>query len=357
MSLDDKSIYQKLDQDRIAESIAKLPDQIRQVIEDARVLKIPKEYSEIDNIVLAGMGGSNLGIRIMRQAFAEQIKVPINITAGYGVPAYVNERTLYIISSYSGGTEEPLSTYQEARRRGAKIIAITKDGENNPLKDLMLEEDIPGYIFKAGENPSGQPRLGLGYSIFGIALLLAKAGIIEIDVKETEDIIAQLEIGSRKLGVNEPTDLNQAKRIALAVAGKMPILVAAEHLSGNLHVMRNQINENAKAFSSYLILPDANHFAMEGLVNPALNKEALVFVFFKSDLYSARVKKRMDLTIEVVKKNGIEVVEYASKEGSRKAQCFELLQLGSWLGYYMGINYGVKPADIPWVDWFKEQLK
>jgi glucose/mannose-6-phosphate isomerase len=357
MNLDEQSIYAELDQDRVAESIAKLPDQIRQVIEDARVLRIPKEYSEVNKIVLAGMGGSNLGIRVVRHAFADQIKVPINIIAGYGVPKYVDDKTLYIISSYSGGTEEPLSTYQEARKRGAKIIAITKDGENNPLKALMMEEDVPGYIFKADENPSGQPRLGLGYSIFGIATLLAKTGIIEIDVEETKDIIAELEIGSRKLAIKEPTEFNFAKKLAKAVNGKMPILVGAEHLSGNLHVMRNQINENAKAFSSYLVLPDANHFAMEGLMNPAINKEALVFVFFNSDHYCDRVKKRIKLTAEVVRKNGIEVVEHELRSGSRKGQCFELLQLGSWLGYYMGIAYGVKPADIPWVDWFKEQLK
>ena len=356
MNLDSQAIYKKLDKDFVADSIATLPDQIRQVLQDARLIKIPKEYSEINKVVLAGMGGSNLGIRILRQAFSDQIKVPINISAGYGVPKYVDENTLYIISSYSGSTEEPLSTYKEAKKRGAKIIAIT-DNTDGRLNKLMLKENIPGYIFNPKENPSNQPRMGLGYSVFGLAVMLAKAGVIKINVKEIEGIIDFLEINSRRLSPMSPSSRNVAKKSALKVKDKAPILVGAEFLSGNLHVLRNQINENAKTFASYLIVPEANHYAMEGLTNPTSNKDSLVFVFFDSEHYSERVKKRLRLTIQVVKKNNIEVVKINMKDKSKRAQCFEMLQVGAWLSYYMGISYGVDPVSIPWVDWFKKQLK
>ncbi len=356
MNLDKQEIYKKLDKGFVADSIATLPDQIRQVLTEARLIKIPKDYSEINKVVLAGMGGSNLGIRIMRNAFSDQIKVPINICAGYGVPNYVDDKTLYLISSYSGTTEEPLSTYKEAKKRGAKIMAICSEDEKSALYKLMISEDIPGYMFRPTENPSGQPRLGLGYSVFGIAVMLAKAGVIKIDVKEIQKIIDFLEIGSRKLGIMRPTVNNIAKKVALKLEGKMPIYAGAEFLSGNLHVLRNQTNENAKTFSSYLVLPDANHFAMEGLVNPGLNKKALVFVFFNSDLYNDRIKKRMKLTLQVVEKNGIDVVRVDLKGKTKKEQCFEMLQFGSWMSYYLGIIYQVDPATVPWVDWFKKQL-
>lgn len=357
MNLDNKEVYKKLDKHSVADSIATLPDQMRQVLDEARLIKIPKEYSRANKIVLAGMGGSNLGIRILRQAFSDQIKVPININAGYGVPKYVDKDTLYIISSYSGTTEEPLSTYNEAKKRGAMIMAISEDSPESKLKKIILRDDIPGYIFKPEQNLSNQPRFGLGYSIMGIAVMLAKAGIIKIDVKETGKIIDFLEINSRKLSPNSPTVRNQAKKLALALEGKSPILVGAEFLSGNLHVIRNQINETAKSFSSYLILPELNHYAMEGLVNPKTNSKNLQFVFFNSSFYGARIQKRLKLTEKVVKQNKIETIKLDLKATTKKAQCFELLQFGSWLSYYMGIMYKVDPASVPWVDWFKKQLK
>ncbi len=357
MNLDRQEIFKKLDKYFMAESIAALPDQIRDVLRKSRLIKIPREYSQINKVVLSGMGGSNLGIRIVRHAFSKQIKAPININAGYGVPNYVDKNTLYIISSYSGTTEEPLSTYREARKKGAKIIAITQDDPKSKLKKIMLKDDVPGYIFKADKNPSKQPRIGLGYSVFGIAVMLAKAGLIKISVKEIEDIIDFLEINSRKLGKRSPSSQNIAKKIALKLENKLPIFVGAEFLSGNLHVLRNQINENAKTFSSYLILPDLNHYAMEGLAHPMSNKKDLMFVFFDSKLYNERIQKRLKLTIEVVKKNKIDVLKADLKAKTKKAQCFELLQLGTWLSYYLGIIYNIDPASIPWVDWFKGQLK
>lgn len=357
MNLDDKKLYEKLDKYGVAKSIELLPDQIRQALSDSRLIKIPKEYSKITQVVVSGMGGSTLGAYITRSAFGDKIKVPISILSGYKLPAHIDKNTLFVLSSYSGNTEEPLSTYREAKKRKAKIIAITADMPKNKLKNIMLKDDIPGYIFKPKLNPSGQPRMGTGYMIFGLSTMLAKTGLFKIDVKEIENIIADLEIGSRKLRPNIKNNLNKAKKIALEMHNKMPILVGAEHLAGNLHALRNQINENAKLFASYLELPDLNHYSMEGLMNPASNKKTLHFLFFDSKLYHKRVQKRSELTKQVIKKNNIKISAYELKNKNKAGQAFELLQIGSWISYYSGILYGVDPVKIPWVDWFKEQLK
>ena len=357
MNINDKKSFEKLDKHGVAKSIELLPDQIRQVLDDSRLIKIPKEYGKITQIVVSGMGGSTLGAYITRSAFGDKIKVPISILSGYKLPAYVDENTLFVLSSYSGNTEEPLSTYKEAKKRKAKIIAITADMPKNKLKKIMLKDNIPGYIFKPELNPSGQPRLGIGYMIFGLSVMLAKAGLFKISVKEIKNIISDLEINSRKIRPNIKSDLNKAKKIALEMYNKTPILVGAEHLAGNLHALRNQINENAKLFASYLELPDLNHYSMEGLINPDSNKKTLHFLFFDSKLYHKRVQKRSELTKQVIKKNNIKI-SVCELTGKTKAyQAFELLQIGSWISYYLGILYGVDPVKIPWVDWFKEQLR
>jgi len=357
MNLDNKSQYAKLDKGQVAKSIEFLPDQFRQVLQEARLIKIPKEYSKATRIIVNGMGGSNIGTYIIRTALSDQIKAPISIVPGYSVPASVDKNTLYVISSYSGTTEEPLSVYREVKKRGAKIMAITENSSKSKLMKLMIRDNIPGYVFKPEYNPSAQPRLGLGYTIFGIAVMLAKAGFFEIKVRAIEDIIASMEIWTRKLKPLSPTKLNDAKKITMELFNKIPILVGAEHIVGNLHAMRNHINECSKAFTTYLTLPDLNHYAMEGLINPKSNKKNLAFLFFDSSLYHPRIQKRAQLTKQVIKKNGIKIISHKLKAETKLAQAFELLQLGSWISYYLGIYYKVDPAKIPFVDWFKKQLK
>lgn len=357
MILNNLNQIKKLDTGQVAESIELLPDQIRQVLEESRLIKIPPEYSKVTQVVVNGMGGSNIGAGIVKSAFSDQIKVPISIAPGYNVPAHINRNTLYLISSYSGNTEEPLSTYREAKKRKAKIMAITAHGKKNQLEKYMLKDNVPGYIFKPQHNPSGQPRLGLGYSVFGLAVMIAKAGLFKIKVREIEDIIASMEIWGRKLKPESPTATNIAKKIALKLFNRIPILTGAEFTMGNVRVLRNQINESSKHFATYLALPDLNHFAMEGLTYPKNNKNNLIFLFFDSKLYRSRIQKRAQLTKQVVKKNHIKVISYELKSESRIAQSFELLQLGAWISYYLGILNKVNPVKIPWVDWFKKQLK
>lgn len=357
MILNNLNQIKKLDTGQVAESIEHLPDQIRQVLEESRLIKIPKDYSKVTQIVINGMGGSNIGAGIVKSAFSDQIKVPISIVPGYNVPAHINRNTLYLISSYSGNTEEPLSTYREAKKRKAKIMAITAHGKKNQLEKYMLKDNIPGYIFKPRHNPSGQPRLGLGYSVFGLAVMIAKAGLFKIKVREIENIIASMEIWGRKLKPESPTATNIAKKIALKLFNRIPVLIGAEFTMGNVRVLRNQINESSKHFATYLALPDLNHFAMEGLTYPKNNKNNLIFLFFDSKLYHSRIQKRAQLTKQVVKKNHIKVISYELKNESRLVQSFELLQLGAWISYYLGILNKVDPVKIPWVDWFKKQLK
>jgi glucose/mannose-6-phosphate isomerase len=356
MILDNQQLYKKFDKGQVAKSIEQLPNQIRHVLDDSTLVKIPFAFSKVRNVVINGMGGSNLGARILKSVFSDQLGIPVNIVPGYFVPAYVKSDTLYIMSSYSGQTEETLAVYKEARKRKAKIVAITAKGKGQ-LEKMMIKDNIPGYVFSPTENPSNQPRLGVGYSIFGLMVLLAKTGVFKIQASEIKDIITKMMEKNKELRPESPTSQNVAKRIAMHLSGKIPILVGAEFLSGNLHALRNQICETSKNFADYLTLPELNHYAMEGLTYPKNHGKPLVFLFFDSGLYHPRVQKRSELTKEVIKKNKIKVVSYKLSGKSRVEQSFKLLQLGSWITFYLGILNKVNPVEVPWVDWFKKKLK
>lgn len=358
MNLDNPSHLKEADTYFIADSIEQLSQQIRQVLADSDLIKIPGGYERVNRVVINGMGGSNIGAYILKYALLDRSHVPVEIHAGYEVPAYVDENTLYVLSSYSGNTEGVLSVYEEVKKRKAKILGITAGGDSRgKLEQLMVDEDIPGFIFTPQYNVSGQPRMALGYSVFGILFLLQKCGLLSIENTEIQDIIHYLEEGNKELSIDTPLEKNKAKSLAEEISGKQPVLVGAEFLTGNLHAFRNQICENSKNFVCYLTLPDLNHFLLESLENPASNKEQLAFLFFDSDLYTDRIQERSSITQKTVKKNGIPVLSYHVKGKDKLHQAAELLQLGSWISFYLGMKNEVDIGAIPWVDWFKEQLK
>ncbi len=358
MNLDKIENLKKLDTSMISESIELLPEQIKQIIKDSKSITIPKKLtSGITQVVISGMGGSNLGAGILKSVMGDKIKVPITITPGYSVPAHVNNKTLYVISSYSGNTEEPLSTFKEAKKRRAKIITITATHKKNKLIKLMEKNKIPGLVFSADQNPSDQPRLGLGYSIFGMMILLSKAGLFTINRTDVKNTVLHLENLNKKFNTSSPVAKNIAKKIALKIHKKQPIIIGSEFLMGNLRTLRNQFCETSKNYASYLALPDLNHFAMEGLSHPTSNKNNLMFLFFDTNLYHPRIQKRSQLTKQIIRKNKIDFVSHHLTGATKLEQAFEVLLLGTWITYYLGMLNNVKPGQVPFVDWFKKQLR
>jgi glucose/mannose-6-phosphate isomerase len=356
MNLNDIKQIKRLDKGGVGDSISFLPAQIRDIMKQAGKLKLPPAYKKINRVVVNGMGGSNLGARIVASVFKADLKMPILIEPGYQVPAYVDRNTLYIISSYSGNTEEPIGAFAEAKRRGAKIIGITADSPKNKLAGIIKKENVPGLVFNSTKDPSAQPRLGLGYAIFALLALLSRAGIIKINPSEIARIVLTLEKNNPRLNPLSAERKNPAKQIAKKIFGKEIVLIGAEFLEGNLHAWRNQFCETSKNFASYLVLPELNHYALEGLKHPAGNKNNLVFVFVESDLYRPQIKKRSRLTREVVRENKIKTIELKLRSKTKLAAAAELLQLGSWVTFYLAMLNGIDPIGIPWVDWFKKRL-
>lgn len=346
------SQIKKLDKANVLGSIELLSKQVEQAWRETKKLKIPADYRKVKNAVINGMGGSALGGQIIKSLYSDEIGLPFEVINSCTVPGYVGRDTLYLISSFSGHTEEPIGTYEEARKRGAKILAITAGGR---LSQMMQEYDIPGYHFRAVHNPCNQPRMAAGYSVVGQLGLLKGCGIINVSDREIKKVQGCLSNLNRTFGVSSK-NRNEAKILAGKLKNRMAVLVASEILAGNVHTFANQINENAKNFSCWFLIPELNHHLMEGLSNPSSNKAELIFVFINSSLYSPRVQLRHKITQEVVKKNNIEYIEYQVKARDKLSQSFEVLSFGSYVSFYLAMLNNIDPSGVPWVDYFKRRL-
>src|SRR5439155_941773 len=104
--------------------IKELGQQIRDAWAIASKANLPPAYGDVRNITVAGMGGSAIGGDLAAALLADELKVPMTVHRDYGLPAYVGRDSLVVTSSYSGNTEETLSSFDEARKRGAGVMGV-----------------------------------------------------------------------------------------------------------------------------------------------------------------------------------------------------------------------------------------
>jgi len=353
LNLDDAGEITDLDKKQVATSIEKLPDQVEQAWTESSAISFPENYTGVKNIIIAGMGGSALGPELARSILTDKITLPLVIVRDYKLPAFADENTLVILSSYSGTTEEVLSCAQGAVSRNCKIAGIT---EGSDLGHWLKKGGYPTYIFEAKNNPSEQPRAGLGYMAVGIVGILHSLGFVKISSRHIEDATGSIRGLGEDFHPDSKISNNFAKEIASKLQGFEVSILAAEFLSANAHIFANQINETAKTFSSYHLLSELNHHLLEGLGRPENLSQNLKFVILESDLYSDKIKKRIEITKDILDKHKFDVISVKFEEETPIVQALDTLLVSSWTSFYLGLLNGVDLSEIPWVDYFKKRL-
>lgn len=327
----------------IYKSILEFPAQCNQVIHDLANTHIPSQCSLVQNIVVSGMGGSALGGRVITSMERQVLKIPIIVSTEYHLPSFTNEKTLAVICSYSGNTEESLSSLAEARARGCQIFVVASGGK---LAQLAKELTLPAYIFSPHHNPSNQPRMGLGYNLLSVIALLARCQLIHPPAK-----LGEL---SSFLSLRQ-SQFAQFDQFAQLLSHRIPILIASEHLTGAAHAVQNMIHENAKTFAATFDLPEANHHLMEGLSQPTSLPHQLTFMFIQSKLYHSEVIKRYPLTAEIVNKHYIPTIFWQPSGDTPLFEVMDTIQSGAYLSFKLAQQANIDPGPIPWVDWLKEK--
>ncbi len=325
----------------IISSILELPKQCRQAWREALTVDLPQDW-DIKNIVICGMGGSALGAHTLQ--VSGSVKVPMVINNNYFLPSFASEESLVVLASYSGNTEEVLSCAKDAKEKGCKIVGITSGGK---LGEWIKLNNFPAYIFDPKFNATKQPRMGIGYNVFGISAIFHNLNLFNGNYAEgiTENAINILEDNLEQI----KTD---AQDFAKKLTGKLPVVFASDYLVGNAHIFANQLNETAKTFSAYYSLPEANHHLLEGLKHPKIPTVAI----FLGKHYPERILERFKITQEILEKNGWEVLSWSADQEDQFAQSIQTLLFSSLVTAYLGLEYDEDTISIPTVDYFKEKL-
>ncbi len=355
VNLDDSKVFVQTESGKqVLESIDFLDKQLRIAFEESANIQITEEYKNVEKILVCGMGGSRFTPLIIKELFKEELTIPYVINDDYSLPGFVDKKTLVILSSYSGTTEEVIYCGKKAIAKGAKLAGVSGGGD---VQKLLGDIKAPCFVFDQKYNPSNQPRIGFGYMTGGHMGLLVKLGFLKNQKEIIKKAIDTLPSLIKDLKVNIDQTNNFAKQLAMKIYEKYPYYIVSEFLNGVGNGLANQTNETAKSISSFRIIPELNHHLMEGLKFPSELKKMAIFIFFYSSIYSEQIRKRFKITKEVVEQNQIETIWHEAKGQNKVEQAFYLMALGSYLTLYLSTLYQQNPAIVPYVDFFKKKLK
>jgi len=323
-------------------------------IEEAKVIGEKIDFSikaTFNKVVFCGLGGSAIGADLIRSYILGECKIPIIVNRDYTLPAFVDKETLLIVSSYSGNTEETLSAYREGIKRGAKIVAITSNGE---LKKLAGKDGFP-YIIIPGTLP---PRCALGYSSIPTIVLFSKLGLIGDKEKEIDEVIQVLsELRDKALSPQIDEDKNIAKRIANALLNKYAVIYGAnQHIDAVVTRWRGQLAENAKTVSSTHVFPEMNHNEIVGWKYPKNLMKDLAVLILKDRGDHPRVQKRMDISKTIIAKEGVKIIEVDSQGDKLLSRIFSLIYIGDFISFYLAILNNIDPTPVDNVLYLKKEL-
>lgn len=349
LNLNDFEAFHQLDpQDMIGE-INRLPQHLLAAWELGQALPLPQVHG-VKGILIAGMGGSGIGAELAATYAARNCPLPVAIHRDYGLPAWAQSDTLVIISSHSGNTEESISAFEQAQAKGCPRLVITTGGR---LAQMARENGVPVWQFQH----EGQPRAAVGFTFGYLLAALSRLGLIPDPEEELHETLHALRNQQTNLFAEVPLAFNPAKRLAGQFIGRSVVIFAADFLAPVARRWKDQISENAKAWASFAILPEADHNTLAGLNNPESGLSNLMAVFLQSADNHPRNQLRLDFTRQMFMTQGINTDTFQARGEGEMAQLWTALHFGDYTSYYLAMAYGEDPTPVDALEMLKQAMR
>lgn len=305
------------------------------------------DSSQIKNVVIAGMGGSALGPKLLMSWL--DFAFPLEITSDYGLPGYVGAETLVIVSSFSGNTEETLASMTVAEEKGCKIVAVSNGGE------LEQRARQAGHIFvKLPDCP--QPRFAAFSSFRAITSIFVAAGLLK--AQYLDDISQSARFLEREITAFSSeieTTNNVAKKVALECAGKSVVIYGGRSMSAVAYKWKISVNENAKNVAWWGVYPEFNHNEFIGWSSHPVEKPYAV-IDLRSSFDEKQVTKRFEISDRILSGQRPKAMVVEAKGDTLLEQIVWATAYGDFVSLYLALLNELDPTPVALIEKMKKEL-
>jgi glucose/mannose-6-phosphate isomerase len=345
--LDDMSKMRKIDKSHMLSFCVNAAKHYREAAKTAE--KISLQYSKPDNVIVVGMGGSAIGGELLKDWGRDKVQVPIEVSRAYSLPAYANEKSLVLIVSYSGETEETLSTFLDAVKRKCMIFCVSSGGS---LLEFAEKLKLP-YL----RVPSGTPpRAALPYLFVPLIHSLEKmklAPSVSEELAEAMTLLAQ--IGSEN-APQKPVKDNFAKRLASEINGTVPVVYGFGVYRSVAQRFKQQFNENSKVPSKWEFFSELNHNEIVGWENAGKLAKCFSTIFIRDENEPVEIRNRIETTKTLMPSDS-KKFEVWSQGKSALANMLSTICICDFTSVYLALLRSVDPTPVNTIALLKEKVK
>ncbi len=320
--------------------IQEFSSNISEALEIAAKVSFVKPNQDIRNIVICGMGGSGIGGRIVAQWIQNYCSIPVLTVQDYSLPAFVNQNSLVIGSSYSGNTEETLFALEDAKTKGAAIIGICSGGA---LAEFCKSNNYQ-YVLVPGGNP---PRTALAFSLVQLSNIFLQFGYAH------PAILNEISNGKKLIDSDLEYIKMEAMRVAKQLQKRTVAVYAGSEYEGITIRAKQQLNENSKELCWQHVIPEMNHNELVGW-GGGDNRYACLFI--QTGDLSVRNQKRFEISVERTKSKTDRVEIISAKGTSPVEKSIYLIHLIDWISLYLSDLKNGDPIEIEIIDYLKAEL-
>lgn len=371
VDLDEVSALEAADPGDMLRAIASGASQVREAALLAREAGVDalSEHGRPRAVVVCGMGGSGIAGDVLAAVAGPACPVPVLTHRGYGLPAWVGAADLVIAVSCSGTTEETLSATEEAVRRGCRLLVV--GGADSPI--AALSQRGRGVFVPVTQGR--QPRATVWALSTPLVIAADALGLLTAGDDVVEATAARLEDVALRCRPDADHFVNPAKRLALELAGTLPVVWGTSPLAGvAAYRLACQLNENAKYPATWGVLPEANHnqvVAFDGpfagttstedlfrdrLEDDVEERTRLRLVLLRDTDEHPQVARRTAVSEDLADERGLAVSTVLAEGDSAFERLAFLVGLGDWATAYLALLEARDPTPVDAITALKSRI-
>jgi glucose/mannose-6-phosphate isomerase len=343
MDLDDPKSFRSAAQAIVLSDMRRLPDALLAGFAAGNRFELDSRDSVegLKNIVISGTGHSIISADLLAAYISPVCSVPVSIHRDYDLPAFAGgPQTLVIVCSYSGETQETLSSFEAAVKSKCRILAICTGGK--------LAEEVSktaGRVWKIEQDYSAYAAIAFSFGLLLAAF--ARLGLIPNQDLPLDQTLAALKLQQAGLAVESPVSQNLAKRVAGQLMGRLVTVFASGRLVPVARHWKTQINQVAKSIAQFESLPEADYSALHGASMPEAILLHSMALFLRAPSDHRQNRLRSNLTRRALMLEGVNTDFIDARGDTALAHIWTLVHMGDYIAFYLAAAYGIDPTPRP----------
>ena len=298
-------------------------------------------FGEINHVVFAGMGGSGT-IGDIFASILSKTNIHVDVVKGYLLPKTVSSKSLIVVTSVSGNTEETLNVLSSGYKMKCKLIAFSNGGK---IQEYCNDKGVNHRNISMIHSPRAS------FPAFLFSILRNLESFLPIEKADIINSLNELEKQRDSISSNNLSENNPAINLAGSIS-EIPLIYYPWGLQAAAIRFKNSLQENTKIHVISEDVLEASHNGIVSWEKPSLIQPILI----QGVDDNVKTKERWRIFEQYFKNNEIDYTKIVSNKGDIISKLINLIYILDYASIYLAVKNKTDPTPVKSIDYIKKRL-